>query len=181
VTDQTSVEQHRAFGRGPIGCAVLTISDTRTLETDSGGQLIVDALSGQGHRIVHRAIAKDEPAQIVRWLEEAAADPDVRVILTTGGTGIAPRDTTYDVVSRLLDKRLDGFGELFRMLSYQEVGAAAMLSRAIGGTFRGRVLLCMPGSTNAVRLALERLILPEIGHLAWEVARPVLPPPQTRG
>jgi molybdenum cofactor biosynthesis protein B len=171
MTEPTSVAQHRDMGRGPVGCAVLTISDTRTTRTDTGGQLIVDALAAAGHRVVRRAIAKDEPEQILRWLDEAASDPDVRVILTTGGTGISPRDTTYDVVSRVLEKRLDGFGELFRMLSYQDVGAAAMLSRAIGGTYRGRVLLCMPGSPNAVRLAVEKLILPEIGHLAWEVAR----------
>lgn len=173
--ERTSVEEHRERGRGPVGCAVLTISDTRTPETDTGGALIAELLEAHGHRVVRRGIVRDEPKEITRWLEEAAADPQVRVILTTGGTGIAPRDVTPEVVGRLLDKRIDGFGELFRMLSYQEVGPAAMLSRAMAGVFRGRVVLCMPGSPKAVRLAMETLILPELGHLAWEVARPARP------
>jgi len=170
--ERTSVEEHRERGRGPVGCAVLTISDTRTLETDTGGALIVELLTAHGHRVVRRGIVRDEPEEIIRWLEEAATDPRVRVILTTGGTGIAPRDVTPEVVARLADRRIEGFGELFRMLSYQEVGPAAMLSRAVAGVFRGRVVLCMPGSPRAVRLAMEKLILPELGHLAWEAARP---------
>jgi molybdenum cofactor biosynthesis protein B len=150
---------------------VLTISDTRTPETDTGGRLIATLLESRGHRIVRRGLVRDEPEEIERWLREAAADPEVRVILTTGGTGMSRRDTTYDVVSRLIERRLDGFGELFRVLSYQEVGAAAMLSRALGGTIGGKVILCMPGSPNGVRLAMEKLILPEIEHLAWEASR----------
>jgi molybdenum cofactor biosynthesis protein B len=168
---QSSVEAHRGAASGPVACAVLTISDTRALETDTGGRLIATLLESRGHRIVRRGLVRDEPAEIERWLREAAADPEVQVILTTGGTGISPRDTTYEVVSRLIDRRLDGFGELFRMLSYQEVGAAAMLSRAVGGTTGGKVLLCMPGSPDAVRLAMEKLVLPEIEHMSWQLAR----------
>ncbi len=155
-------------------CAVLTVSDTRTLETDRGGSLIVEMLRSAGHEVVRRGIVPDEPDQVRAWVQEALEDPSVQAVLTTGGTGIAPRDRTYEVVSQLLDKRLDGFGELFRMLSYQEVGAAAMLSRAIGGVARGKILLAMPGSPAAVRLAMEKLVLPELGHLVWEATRPGL-------
>ncbi|MDR5682759.1 MAG: MogA/MoaB family molybdenum cofactor biosynthesis protein [Armatimonadota bacterium] len=166
-----SVHAHHQAARGPVGCAVLTISDTRTPETDTGGQLIVDLLRSCGHLVVRRGIVRDEPEQIEHWIRTAAQDPRVQVILTTGGTGISPRDNTYEVVSRMIERRLDGFGELFRMLSYQEVGPAAMLSRAVGGTVAGRVVLCMPGSPDAVRLAMDRLVLPEIEHLAWQTAR----------
>ncbi len=169
-----TVREHRERGRGPVQCAVLTVSDTRTLETDRGGSLIVEMLRSAGHEVVRRGIVPDEPDQVRAWVQEALEDPSVQAVLTTGGTGIAPRDRTYEVVSQLLDKRLDGFGELFRMLSYQEVGAAAMLSRAIGGVARGKILLAMPGSPAAVRLAMEKLVLPELGHLVWEATRPGL-------
>lgn len=169
-----TVREHRERGRGPVRCAVLAVSDTRTLETDRGGSLIVEMLRSAGHEVVRRGIVPDEPDQVRAWVQEALEDPSVQAVLTTGGTGIAPRDRTYEVVSQLLDKRLDGFGELFRMLSYQEVGAAAMLSRAIGGVARGKILLAMPGSPAAVRLAMEKLVLPELGHLVWEATRPGL-------
>jgi molybdenum cofactor biosynthesis protein B len=167
-----SVQEHRERGRGPVRCAVLTVSDTRTLETDEGGRLVVELLESAGHTVVRRGIVPDEPDRVRGWLEEALADPQVQAVLTTGGTGIAPRDRTYEVVSGLLEKRLDGFGELFRMLSYQEIGPAAMLSRAVGGVARGKVVLAMPGSPAAVRLAMEKLVLPELGHLVWEASRP---------
>lgn len=159
---------------------MLTVSDTRTLETDEGGRLIQELLERAGHQVVRRGIVRDEPDQIRRWLQEALDDPEVQAILTTGGTGIAPRDGTYEVVSALLDKRLDGFGELFRMLSYAEVGPAAMLSRAVGGVARGKVVLAMPGSPAGVRLAMEKLVLPELGHLVWEALRGTCPGPGSK-
>ncbi len=150
---------------------VLTISDTRTLETDTSGRAIADLLVGAGHVVVDRRIVTDDPVAIrsafVAELEGDRAD----VIVSTGGTGIAPRDHTYEVVGALLDKRLDGFGELFRMLSYQEVGPAAMLSRATAGVARGKLLIALPGSEAAVRLAMTKLVLPELGHLLGELCR----------
>lgn len=165
------MREHRERGRRPVRCAVLTVSDTRTLETDEGGRLIVQLLESAGHAVLRRGVVPDEPEQVRAWLQEALADPQVQAVLTTGGTGIAPRDRTYEVVSELLEKRLDGFGELFRMLSYQEVGPAAMLSRAVGGVTGGKVVLAMPGSPAAVRLAMEKLVLPELGHLVAEASR----------
>ncbi len=168
-----STQQHReiAARQGAVHVAIVTVSDTRTRENDTGGDLIESRVTSAGHQVVFRAIVKDEPEQIGALLERIVAETDARVILFTGGTGIAPRDTTYDVLSRKLEKVMPGFGELFRMLSYQEVGAAAMLSRATAGVYRGRVVVSMPGSPNAVQVAMDKLIMPEIQHLAWEVAR----------
>lgn len=168
-----STQQHReiAARQGAVHVAIVTVSDTRTRENDTGGDLIESRVTSAGHQVVFRAIVKDEPEQIDALLERIVAETDARVILFTGGTGIAPRDTTYDVISRKLEKVMPGFGELFRMLSYQEVGAAAMLSRATAGVYRGRVVVSMPGSPNAVQVAMDKLIMPEIQHLAWEVAR----------
>jgi len=190
-----STEEHREKARGKTAtCAVLTISDTRTTETDKGGRTIVEALTAAGHEVKAYAIVKDEPAQIENqlraWLGRACDAPKVvgtgsglpvasipgprehfDVICTTGGTGIASRDTTIEVVERLLTKKLDGFGELFRMLSYDQVGAAAMLSRAIGGLSGETLLFTMPGSVNAVSLAMTKLIVPELPHLIWERTR----------
>ncbi len=151
--------------------AIITVSDTRTRENDTGGDLIENRITVAGHKVVFRTIVKDEPAQIGALLDQIVNETDARLILFTGGTGIAPRDTTYDVLAGKLEKTMPGFGELFRMLSYQEVGAAAMLSRATAGTYRGRVVVSMPGSPNAVQVAMDKLIMPEIQHLAWEVAR----------
>lgn len=168
-----STQQHReiAARQGTVHVAIVTVSDTRTRENDTSGDLIESRVTSAGHQVVFRAIVKDEPEQIGALLERIVAETDARVILFTGGTGIAPRDTTYDVISRKLEKVMPGFGELFRMLSYQEVGAAAMLSRATAGVYRGRVVVSMPGSPNAVQVAMDKLIMPEIQHLAWEVAR----------
>lgn len=176
MVESSSVQEHRERGRRQVRCAVLTVSDTRTLETDEGGRLIVEMLEAAGHAVVRRGIVPDDPGQVRGWLREALDDPRVEAILTTGGTGIAPRDGTYEVVSALLEKRLDGFGELFRMLSYAEVGPAAMLSRAVGGVARGKVVLSMPGSPAGVRLAMEKLVLPELGHLVGEATRPARQP-----
>ncbi|MBL8147392.1 MAG: molybdenum cofactor biosynthesis protein MoaB [Anaerolineae bacterium] len=165
-------EEHRAkAGHGPVSAAVVTVSDTRTPETDVNRQYLEARLAELGHVAAAYRLIKDEPDQVAAALDELAALPRVRLILFNGGTGISPRDTTFDVLSRMLEKTLPGFGELFRMLSFQEVGAAAMLSRATAGVYRGCVVVSMPGSPNAVRLAMEKLIFPEINHLAWEVAR----------
>ncbi len=154
--------------RPTVRCAVITLSDTRTEATDTSGRLIVDGLRAAGHEVVERHILPDEPAELGPLLERLCATDGVDAVLLTGGTGIGPRDSTHEVVSARLDKRLDGFGELFRMLSWEEIGPAAMLSRAVGGVRNGRVVLSMPGSRNAVRLAMEKLVLPELQHLVWE-------------
>ncbi|HAI14606.1 MAG TPA: molybdenum cofactor biosynthesis protein [Phycisphaerales bacterium] len=149
-------------------CAILTISDTRTLDTDTSGHLIAELLESAGHHITDRALVRDEVAQIGSTLTQWIEDDDVQVILTTGGTGIARRDTTIEVVKRMIDKPLPGFGELFRVLSYQQVKSAAMLSRAIAGLAGNTMIFTMPGSQNAVKLAMEKLIVPELSHLVWE-------------
>lgn len=167
-----STAQHRRAAEKEIAaCAVLTVSDTRTPETDSGGQAIVDALTAVGHQVLERAIVRDEPDEIAARLEGFLARSEIQVILTTGGTGISSRDTTIEIVERLLTKRLDGFGELFRMLSYDEIDAAAMLSRAVGGLVGETLVFSMPGSPHAVELAMSRLIVPELRHLVWERRR----------
>jgi molybdenum cofactor biosynthesis protein B len=150
---------------------VVTVSDTRTLETDTGGQTIVDLLAAAGHVLVERQIIPDEPARIQQLLASLAARDDLDAVLVTGGTGPASRDHTVTVVERLLTRQLPGFGELFRWLSYQEVGPAAMLSRSTGGVMGRQVLLAMPGSPAGVRLAMEKLILPELPHLVREARR----------
>ena len=164
-------EEHKAHAPRSVGCFVLTVSDTKTPQTDTSGSLIRERLAKAGHQVVGSAIVRDEPAEVVRVVGEACADPRVQVVILTGGTGITSRDSTFEAVEGLLDKRLPGFGELFRMLSYQEVGAAAMLSRAQMGVHRRRIVVSLPGSPNACRLALERLLLPELGHLVREVSR----------
>lgn len=167
----TIPEQHHASAPRSIACAVITVSDTRTLETDRGGAEICERLTAAGHRVVAREIIPDEPARMRPLVVELAARADVEAILLTGGTGISARDQTFETISALLDKPLPGYGELFRMLSFAEIGAAAMLSRALGGVVRGKIVLTMPGSPAAVRLAMEKLILPELGHLVREATR----------
>jgi molybdenum cofactor biosynthesis protein B len=161
-----SVEEHRARGDklDALRVAVITVSDTRTLETDASGKAIVETLEKAGHHVADRTIVRDEPAEVRRTLERWLAQKIDGVVLN-GGTGIAPRDGTVEVVEALLDRALPGFGELFRYLSYQEIGAAAMLSRATGGIARGKAVFSLPGSTKAVRLAMEKLIIPELRHL----------------
>ena len=154
-----------------LRCAVLTVSDSRTPDSDTSGALIRDTLSFSGHRVVDYRIVPDEADQIREILAAWIARDDVQAVLSNGGTGIAARDTTYDAISGMLEKRIDGFGELFRMLSWQEVGAAAMLSRAVAGVAGGTLIMALPGSTNAVRLALTKLIVPELGHLVFEIAK----------
>ena len=164
-------QEHKAHAPVSVGCFVLTISDSKTPETDTSGALIRELVSAAGHRVTGHAIVKDEPAQVAAVIRSGCAAPSVEAFILTGGTGITSRDSTYEAIDALLDKRLAGFGELFRMLSYQEIGAAAMLSRAQGGVVKGRVLFSLPGSPNACRLALEKLIIPELPHLIREVRR----------
>ena len=167
-----STEQHRQAAQNQhAACAVLTISDTRTKQNDSSGRIIIEALEAGGHRVVDYRIVPDEPEQIRSALRAWVADGTLEAVITTGGTGISSRDTTVEVARALLDKELEGFGELFRMLSWEQVGSAAMLSRAIGGLAGQTLLFVLPGSSNAVRLAMERLIGPELSHLIWERRR----------
>jgi molybdenum cofactor biosynthesis protein B len=174
VTITMSYREHEQRAQAEVAraiqCAIITISDTRTPETDTSGAAIRTALATHGHAIMHYSIVKDEPAEIValvRRLEQTGC----QAILTNGGTGIARRDSTFEAIDALLDKRLPGFGELFRMLSYADIGPAAMLSRATAGTLGGSLIFCMPGSTGAVQLALDKLIIPQLPHLIWEILR----------
>jgi len=164
-----SVEDHRKTAPASVRCVVITISDTRTPDTDSSGAAIAEALSGAGHTVVSRHIVRDDPGQVRDLVRSAASE--VPVIVTTGGTGITSRDSTYEAIVSLLDKRLDGFGELFRMLSYEQIGSAAMLSRACAGTIGTAAVFALPGAQRAVELAMEKLILPEIGHVVRELRR----------
>ena len=152
-----------------IPCAILTLSDTRTADTDRSGQLIQQLLCDAGHPIASYQILKDEPSDVITAIAQLQTQPPIEVLLLNGGTGIAPRDTTYDAIVPLLHKPLPGFGELFRMLSYGEIGSRAMASRAIAGTIGHQILFSMPGSSNAVRLAMEKLILPEMAHLVKQL------------
>jgi molybdenum cofactor biosynthesis protein B len=155
-----------------VGCAVITVSDTRTEATDTGGRTIIRALEGEGHTVADYRIVPDERAAIAAAVARAAERADVQAILLTGGTGIAARDCTPEAVEPLFEQRLDGFGELFRMLSYQEIGAGALLSRATAGIYQRRLVIAMPGSTKAVALAMNALVLPQVRHLVWELSRP---------
>jgi molybdenum cofactor biosynthesis protein B len=159
---------HRKDAPKSVRCFVLTISDTRTEANDTGGDAIASALQGAGHVITGRAIVKDDPTAVQRVVKSVA---DSDVIITTGGTGISSRDGTYEALTALFEKHLDGFGELFRVLSYEQVGSAAMLSRACAGTIGRMAVFALPGSPQAVQLAVEKLILPEIGHVARELRR----------
>ena len=163
--------EHKATAPKTVGCFVLTVSDTKTAETDTSGALIRDLLTAAGHHVVQSRIVRDEPAEVARIVRDACTRADVHAVVLTGGTGITSRDSTFEAVEALLDKRLPGFGELFRMLSFQEIGAAAMMSRAQMGLHARRIVVSLPGSPNACRLALDKLLLPELGHLVREVSR----------
>jgi molybdenum cofactor biosynthesis protein B len=161
--------EHKSHAPASVACFVLTVSDSRTPETDTGGQAIRQLLEGAGHQVTGHALVKDEPAQVTAQVRAQLADPRTQVIITTGGTGISSRDGTYEAIEGLLEKHLDGFGELFRMLSFQEIGASAMMSRAAAGTSGRTAIFVLPGSPNAVTLAMTRLILPELGHVAQQL------------
>jgi molybdenum cofactor biosynthesis protein B len=162
---------HRAYAPDSLACAVLTISDTRTRADDRSGDLIQERLEAAGHRVVERAIVRDEPAAVRAAVLRGIARREIDAVLATGGTGVAPRDGSVEAVEPLLHKRLDGFGELFRKLSLDDIGAAAQLSRAVAGTAGRTAVFLMPGSSGAVRLALEQLILPELPHVVGQLRR----------
>ncbi len=166
-----SVQEHKRGVPAAARVFVLTISDTRNEQTDTSGAAIEALLRDAGHVVTARQLVPDEPIEVQRVVRQQLATGDAQVIITTGGTGVTSRDTTYEAVSGLLQKRLDGFGELFRVLSYQEIGSAAMLTRACAGISGAKIVFMLPGSENAVRLALTRLIIPELGHLLREVSR----------
>ena len=154
-----------------VRCAVITLSDTRTMDTDTSGKKIVELLIGAGHLQADYRILKDDPLDLEAGLKELLARTDIDAILTTGGTGVSRRDCTVSVIEKMLEQPLSGFGELFRQLSYQQIGSGAMLSRAIGGIAKGKLIFAMPGSTAAVELAMTKLILPEIKHLVHELRK----------
>jgi molybdenum cofactor biosynthesis protein B len=162
---------HRKDAVASVPTVVVTVSDTRTLETDTGGGLVAELLESAGHRVLHRAIVPDEPTAIGAALDEAVAREESRAVIFTGGTGVAPRDVTPDTIEPRLARVIPGFGELFRQLSYDDIGSAAILSRALAGIVEGRVVFVLPGSRGAVSLGMEKLILPEIGHLAAEAVK----------
>jgi molybdenum cofactor biosynthesis protein B len=162
---------HRKSALAQVPTAVITVSDTRTLDTDTGGARVAELLEAGGHPVVVREIVKDEPAEISAMLSALLARDDVGAVILTGGTGVAPRDVTPEAVEPLLDRVVPGFGELFRALSYEQIGSAALLSRALAGLASGRVVFVLPGSRGAVELAMEKLILPELGHLAGEAVK----------
>jgi molybdenum cofactor biosynthesis protein B len=166
-----SVSEHKAQAPATVGCYILTVSDTRTPDTDSSGRAIRTLLEAAGHAVTGHDVEKDEPDRIVARIRERLADPATRVVISTGGTGVSPRDGTYEAVTGVLEKRLDGFGELFRMLSFAEIGPAAMMSRATAGTAGRKAIFVLPGSPNAVKLAMTKLIIPELGHVAQQLSR----------
>ena len=163
--------EHRSHGPASVACFVLTVSDTRTADTDTSGRAIRELLTAAGHAVSGHAIVRDEPTQVRDQVLAHCKDAATQVIITTGGTGITSRDGTYEAVDGLLEKRLHGFGELFRMLSFQEIKSAAMMSRATAGTARGKVIFVLPGLENAVRLAMTRLIIPELAHVVQQVSK----------
>lgn len=171
MTATPSHKEHKHQAPKSVGCMVVTCSDSRTPETDTSGQLIQRLLKEKGHTVVAYHLVKDEPAEIKARIAEGTANDAVQAIIINGGTGISRRDSTFEAVDGMLEKRLDGFGEIFRYLTYQEIGSPAIMSRATAGIVNGRVLFSTPGSENAVRLAMEKLILPELGHLVKELTK----------
>ena len=166
-----SVHKHKESAPESVRVAVLTISDTRTPETDTGGDVAEELLTGAGQEVVERRIVRDEVSGIRHSLIDLLARSDVDAVVATGGTGISARDTTYEVVERMLEKRLDGFGEIFRMLSYEEIGSAAIMSRALAGSVGNKFVASLPGSRNAVGLAVEKLLVPELAHIVFELRK----------
>jgi molybdopterin adenylyltransferase len=154
-----------------VTCAVVTVSDTRSPQTDKSGQLIQQLLLNANHAVAVYTIIKDEPTQIQTQLELLGMRTRLDIVIFNGGTGIAPRDTTYDAIEKLLEKTLPGFGEIFRFLSYQEIGSRAIASRAVAGVYQNKLIFSLPGSSNAVRLAMEKLILPELPHLVSQMGK----------
>jgi len=166
-----SHKEHKEKAEKSAGCAVLTISDSRSKETDDSGKIIMDMLKGNNHRVILYDIVKDEKDEITGFVNEALSRSDIDAVITNGGTGMSKRDITVEAISGMIEKKIPGFGELFRYLSYKEIGSAAMMSGASAGVCRGKVIISLPGSKNAVKLAMAELVLPEIGHIVWELKR----------
>ena len=166
-----SSEDHKAIAPSVVRVFVLTVSDTRTGDNDSSGSAICELLEAAGHHVAGKAIEKDDPARVAELVRQQAVIADVDAIITTGGTGLTSRDSTFEAIDALLTKRLPGFGELFRMLSYGDIGSAAMLSRACAGTIGGVIVISLPGSEKAVRLAMTKLVVPELGHLVQQARK----------
>ncbi len=166
-----SVEDHKSKAPKSVNLAIITVSDTRTEIDDLSGRSIADTMSRAGHLIVRRIIVKDEVEEIQKALRELIEDKDVQAVVMNGGTGIARRDVTLEAITPFQEKSIPGFGELFRALSYDQVGSAAMMSRASAFVTEGKIVFCLPGSEKAVRLAVEKLIAPELGHMVWEAQR----------
>jgi molybdenum cofactor biosynthesis protein B len=166
-----SQAEHKAQAPASVSCFIVTVSDTRTETNDASGGAIADLLTAAGHTVAGRTIVKDDAELVRGTVERQLASAEVQAIILTGGTGITSRDSTYEVVSALLHKRLDGFGELFRMLSFEQIGPAAMMSRACAGITARHVVVSLPGSEAAVRLACERLLIPELGHLVQQAQK----------
>lgn len=163
--------EHKRQGPASVRCVIITVSDTRTEDTDASGRAIADLLTAAGHDVLGKTIVPDDARVLRSTLEQQLANPGVDAVITTGGTGITSRDSTFEAVNTMLEKRLDGFGELFRMLSYAEIGAAAMMSRATAGLIAGRIVIALPGSENAVRLGMDKLVLPELGHMVQQARK----------
>ena len=163
--------EHKHASLESVNCAVVIISDSRTEQDDESGRLIKQRLADHGHRVLSYGILKNDKAAIRAKIEELVGQEQLQVVITSGGTGASHRDVTVDTIEPLLEKRLDGFGELFRHLTYQEIGTGSILSRAVAGVIKGKVILCFPGSLNAATLAMDKIILPEIGHLVREATR----------
>ena len=166
-----TVAEHKAQAPQSVRCFIVTVSDTRTLDDDVSGRTIAELLTAAGHVVTGRTVVRDDPELVHGTIERHLADRGVQAIITNGGTGITSRDSTYEAISTLLEKRLDGFGELFRMLSYEEIGPAAMMTRACAGLVARRIIVALPGSPGAVRLAMEKLVIPELGHLVQQASK----------
>jgi molybdenum cofactor biosynthesis protein B len=166
-----AVAEHKSAAPQSVRCFIVTVSDTRTIDNDVSGNTIADLLKAAGHVVAGRTIIRDDPELVHSTVERRLADPDVQVIITNGGTGVSSRDSTYEAIDTLLEKRLDGFGDLFRMLSYEEIGPAAMLTRACAGLVARRIVIALPGSPGAVRLAMDKLVIPELGHLVQQASK----------
>lgn len=165
------VEEHKKHAHSNVNCAVITVSTSRTKENDDSGKTIIDLLNAEGHSVVNYSLVKDDVPEIKEALENTLKDRSIQAIILNGGTGISKKDVTIEAVKPFLEKELTGFGELFRLLSYKEIGSPAMLSRALAGVGKGKIIICLPGSTNACILAMKKLILPELGHMVYEVER----------
>ncbi len=164
-------QEHKHKAPKSVSCAVLTISDTRTEKDDESGRLLMQKLSETGHRVTSYCVLRNEADSIKKKIHELLKEEELQVVITLGGTGVSHRDITVETISPILEKRLDGFGELFRFLSYQEIGSSSIMSRAIAGVAMEKVIICLPGSLEATRLATDKIIIPEIGHMVREATR----------